>query len=73
MPFLSSLEKYLCLPEVQADLHRKIPDYDPDCIQDTYDGVFARNHPNFQKSTYLKIELNSDDLTITNSISHRAH
>ena len=50
-----------------------IPDYDPDCIQDIHDGEFARNHKYFQKSTYLKIELNSDDLTITNPISHRAH
>jgi hypothetical protein len=73
VPFLSSLANYLRLPEVQADLHRAVPDYDPDCIQDTHDGVFARNHPNFQRSIYLKIELNSDDLTITNPISHRAH
>ncbi|CAF3133740.1 unnamed protein product [Rotaria sp. Silwood2] len=73
VPFLLSPEQYLRLPKVQADLHRTITDYDPDCIQDFCDGDFARNHQNFQKSTYLKIELNSDDLTITNSISHRAH
>ncbi|CAF4912411.1 unnamed protein product, partial [Rotaria sp. Silwood1] len=73
VPFLSSLEKYLRLPEVQADLHRATPDYNPDCIQDFHDGAFARNDPNFRNSTYLKIEINSDDLTITNPISHRAH
>jgi hypothetical protein len=73
VPFLLSLEKYLRLPEVQADLHRAVPHYDPNCIQDIHDGDFARNHQNFEKSTYLKIELNSDDLTITNPISHRAH
>jgi hypothetical protein len=73
VPFLSSLANYLRLPEVQADLHRAAPDYDPDCIQDTHDGIFARNHPDFQKPTYLKSELNSDDLTITNPVSHRAH
>ncbi|CAF4161571.1 unnamed protein product, partial [Rotaria sp. Silwood2] len=73
VPFLSSLKQYLCLPEVQADLHRILPDYDPSRIEDTNDGVFARTHPNFKKSDYLKIEINSDDLTITNPISHRAH
>ncbi|CAF5127149.1 unnamed protein product, partial [Rotaria magnacalcarata] len=51
------------LPEVQADLNRVLPAYDPNCIQDTYDGMFARYHSNFSSSTYLKIELNSDDLT----------
>lgn len=73
VPFLRSLEKYLHLPEVQADLNRVTPNYDPDCIQDVNDGNFARSHPNFCNSTYLKIEINSDDLTITNPISHRAH
>ncbi len=73
MPFLLSLERYLRLPEVQADLHRAAPDYDPNCIQDIHHGDFARSHQHFQKSTYLEIELNSDDLTITNPISHRAH
>ena len=67
------MKSYLALPEVQADLNRVLPDYDSDCIQDTYDGVFAKYHSNFSKSTYLKIELNSDDLTVTNPISHRAH
>jgi hypothetical protein len=67
------LKNYLQLPEVQADLRRSISDYDPNCIQDTHDGVFARSHPNFKQTNYLKIELNSDDLTITNPISHRAH
>ncbi|CAF1431144.1 unnamed protein product, partial [Rotaria sp. Silwood1] len=73
VPFLRSLANYLQLPEVQADLHRVPPDYDTNCIQDTHDGIFARNHPDFQRATYLKIELNSDDLTVTNPISHRAH
>ncbi|CAF1324642.1 unnamed protein product [Adineta steineri] len=73
VPFLISLEKYLRLPEVQADLHRATTIYDPNCIQDVHDGIFERNYPDFQKSIYLKIELNSDDLTITNPISHRAH
>lgn len=73
IPFLQSLKNYLQLPEVQASLNRVLPDYDPNCIQDTHDGVFARNYPHFQKSNYLKIEPNSDDLTITNPISHRAH
>ena len=67
------MKSYLALPEVQADLNRVLPDYDSDCIQDTYDGVFAKYHSNFGKSTYLKIELNSDDLTVTNPISHRAN
>ena len=71
--FLQSLKSYLALPEVQADLNRVLPDYDSDCIQDTYDGVFAKYHSYLSKSTYLKIELNSDDLTVTNSISHRTH
>ncbi|CAF3810936.1 unnamed protein product [Rotaria magnacalcarata] len=73
VPFLQSLKNYLRLPEVQVDIHRVLPDYDPSCIQDTYDAIFSRSHPNFQKSIYLKIELNSDDLTITNPISHRSH
>lgn len=73
VPFLQSLKNYLELPEVQADLHRVLPDYDVNRIQDTYDGLFARGHPYFNNSTYLKIELNSDDLTVTNPISHRAH
>jgi len=73
VPFLNSLSGYLRLPEVQADVHRVIPDYDPKCIQDMHHGVFARSHLNFRNSTYLKIELNSDDLTLTNPISHRAH
>ncbi|CAF1315941.1 unnamed protein product [Adineta steineri] len=73
VPFLISLEKYLRLPEVQADLHRATTIYDPNCIQDVHDGTFARNHSDFQNPIYLKIELNSDDLTITNLISHRAH
>ncbi|CAF3345445.1 unnamed protein product [Rotaria sp. Silwood2] len=73
VPFLQSLKNYLRLPEVQVDIHRVLPDYDPNCIQDTHDAIFSRNHPNFQKSIYLKIELNSDDLTITNPISHRSH
>jgi hypothetical protein len=49
------------------------PNYDPECIQDLHQGDFARNHSDFKSSTYLKIELNSDELTITNPISHRAH
>ncbi|CAF4347238.1 unnamed protein product, partial [Rotaria magnacalcarata] len=73
VPFIQSLKNYLELPEVQADLNRVLPAYDPNCIQDTYDGMFARYHSNFSSSTYLKIELNSDDLTVTNPISHRAH
>ncbi|CAF4023340.1 unnamed protein product [Rotaria sp. Silwood2] len=73
VPFLRSLEKYLRLPEVQADLQRATSDYDPNCIEDVHDGLFARNHQNFKNSSYIKIELNSDDLTITNPISHRAH
>ncbi|CAF2769841.1 unnamed protein product [Rotaria sp. Silwood2] len=73
MPLLSSLEKYLHLPEVQADLQRATPDCNPDCIQDFRDGAFARSHPNFRNSTHLKIEINSDDLTMTNPISHHAH
>ncbi len=73
MPFRRSLTNYLQLPKVQADLHRSISDYDPKCVQDTHDEMFARNHPNFQKIIYRKIELNSDDLTVTNPIFHRAH
>ncbi|CAF4841078.1 unnamed protein product, partial [Rotaria sp. Silwood1] len=73
VPFLRSLEKYLRLPKAQDDLQRIPPGYDPNCIEDFHDGLFARNHPNFKNSTYLKIELNSDDLTISNPISHRVH
>ncbi|CAF1070925.1 unnamed protein product [Didymodactylos carnosus] len=69
---LFNLKNYLLLPEVHADLHRQLPPYDPNYIKDVYDGKFGRNHPQFNQSTYLKIELNSDDLTVTNSISHRA-
>ncbi|CAM4789040.1 unnamed protein product [Rotaria magnacalcarata] len=56
-----------------TDLQRVIPDYDPNRIGDTHDGVFAQDHPNFKKSNYLKIEINFYGLTITNPISHRAH
>lgn len=73
MPFLQSLKNYLELPEVQDDLNRVLSGYDPHCIQDTHHGIFAKYDSNFSKSTYLKIELNSDDLTITNPISHQAH
>ncbi|CAM4986969.1 unnamed protein product [Rotaria socialis] len=73
VPFLKSLEKYLRLPEVQADLQRVKHNYDPNRIEDVHDGFFARNHPNCRNSTYLKIEISSDDLTINNPISHRAH
>ncbi|CAF2133147.1 unnamed protein product [Rotaria magnacalcarata] len=73
VPFIQSLKNYLELPEVQADINRVLPAYDPNCIQDTHDGMFARYHSNFSSSTYLKIELNSDNLTVTNPISHRAH
>ncbi|CAM4786110.1 unnamed protein product [Rotaria magnacalcarata] len=73
VPFIQSLKNYLELPEVQADINRVLPAYDRNCIQDTHDGMFARYHSNFSSSTYLKIELNSDNLTVTNPISHRAH
>lgn len=61
------------MPEVQADIHCVLPDYDANCIRDTHDAVFSKTHPKFQTSTFLKIELNSDDLNITNPISHRSH
>lgn len=70
---MASLSNYLRLPEVQADLERVPANYDPNAINDVYDGDLARTHPKFSLQNYLKIELNSDDLTITNPISHRAH
>jgi hypothetical protein len=73
VPFLTSLSNYLQLPEVQSDMNRVWPSYGPDCIRDLHEGDLARNHPNFKNSNYLKIELKSDELTITNPISHRVH
>ena len=70
---MTSLSNYLRLPEVQADLERVPANYDPNAINAVYDGDLARNHPHFSRQNHLKIELNSDDLTVTNPISHRAH
>ncbi|CAF1258562.1 unnamed protein product, partial [Didymodactylos carnosus] len=57
---------------VQDDLNCSVATTLP-AMMDFQDGDFARQHPKFKFNEYLKIELNADDLNITNSISHRVH
>ncbi|CAF0862895.1 unnamed protein product [Didymodactylos carnosus] len=72
IPFLKNLAMFLKLPEVQQDLTRPIGTIYP-VMLDVTDGDFCRSHLLFQNNQYLKIELNSDDLNITNAVSHKLH
>ncbi|CAF1558182.1 unnamed protein product, partial [Didymodactylos carnosus] len=72
LPFLNNLSQFLKLPEVQDDLNRAITSTYP-VMTDVSDGSFARSHPAFKDHNFLKIELNSDDLNITNAVSHKVH
>ncbi|CAF4402481.1 unnamed protein product [Didymodactylos carnosus] len=72
IPFLENLGNFLKLPEVQADLNRLAVSTN-EVMTDVHDGYFASSHPAFKDPTFLKIELNSDDLNITNAVSHKSH
>ncbi|CAF1309486.1 unnamed protein product [Didymodactylos carnosus] len=72
VPFLKGLQQFLQLPEVQSDLERG-QQQTGNIMQDVNDGDLCINHPQFKNPKFLKIELSSDDLNLTNPVSHRSH
>ncbi|CAF1301350.1 unnamed protein product, partial [Didymodactylos carnosus] len=73
IPFLMNLKNFLQLRKVQHDLNKQIVPPNPNLIQDYHDGEFSRQHPYYKHQKYLKIELNSDDINLSNPVSHRSY
>ncbi|CAF1512095.1 unnamed protein product, partial [Didymodactylos carnosus] len=74
IPFKSSLQHFLCLPEVQNDLATTWEPYDSKAILDIYHGDFIRLNPLYNNNqNIIHLELTSDDLQISNPVGNRHH